>query len=173
MGTKLRYKPGSFYRVCDLTGFSVRAEDTRKQWNNYIVRNRSFEERNAQDFVRGRRDDQTVPNPRPRSTNQFLGGSTTLAAVATIRSQTVFLSGPIGLVAGNVVSIMLDNGVNFFVAVTAFIEGDFNSDFNFDFSQANMLFIAQPLPFQASAGNAVVNTDYVAVTPPSLQPVGS
>src|ERR1700722_1500722 len=102
MGTKLRYKPGSFYRVCDETGFAQRAEDTKKQWNNLIVRDKSFEPRNAQDFVRGRRDNQTVPDPRPRSKNVFLGDLTTLSQTAPIRATQVFLTSPIGLVSGNV-----------------------------------------------------------------------
>lgn len=66
------YRPGGFYRLCDITGFKVRAERTKKQWNNYIVREKSWEPRNAQDFVRGRRDDQTVPDPRIRPDPTFV-----------------------------------------------------------------------------------------------------
>src|ERR1700761_1834715 len=80
MGTKLKFKMGSFYRIDDRRGFAVRAEDTRKEWDNLLVRRQSFEERQPQDFVRGRRDDQTVPEPRPRQTNVFLGVQTTVAA---------------------------------------------------------------------------------------------
>lgn len=58
------YRPGSFYRVCDRTGFTVRAENTRKQWNGLIVRKESWEARHPQDFVRGVTDWQSVPEPR-------------------------------------------------------------------------------------------------------------
>src|ERR1700731_58874 len=107
MADDRHYVPGSFYRICDETGFKVRAERTRKQWNNLIVREKSWEPRNAQDFVRGRRDNQTVPDPRPRSKNVFLGDLTTLSQTAPIRATQVFLTSPIGLVSGNVVAIML------------------------------------------------------------------
>lgn len=172
MGTKLRYKPGSWYRICDETGFAQRAEDTRKQWNNLIVRTKSFEERNAQDFVRGRRDSQIVPDPRPRSNNVFLGDITTLSQNAHILATAIFLTAPIGLVSGNVVAIMLDDGSNFFDAIVS-SGGDFNADFGPDFSNVSTLILAKPLPFQASAGNQVVNTDFVAIQGPALLPVGS
>lgn len=60
------YKPGDFYRICDRTGFKVRASATRKEWTGMIVRDKSFEMRHPQDFVRGVEDNQNVPEPRPR-----------------------------------------------------------------------------------------------------------
>jgi len=66
MGTDLHYRPGSFYRVCDRTGFAERAGRTKMQWNNIIVWDRVYEARQPQDFVKGIPDDQTVPLPRPR-----------------------------------------------------------------------------------------------------------
>lgn len=189
MGTKLRYKPGSFYRICDVTGFATRAENTRKQWNNYVVRDKSFEPRNAQDFVRGRRDDQSVPDPRPRSQNVQIGEITTIAQFAPLGAQYIGLSGNIGLTLGNVIAIMMDNGEQFFVAVGA--SGDFQSDFGPegqgafggafgsaftpgtpDFNVFNFFNLATPLPFSASVGNIVINTDYIAVQAPTF-PISS
>ena len=157
MADDLYYVPGSYYRICDLTGFKVRAGRTKRQWNNYIVREQSWEPRNAQDFVRGRRDDQTVPEPRPRSPNVFLGQQTTVLTTSLIGSRVLPISSMIGLKNGNVIAVMLDNGVNFFVAVTL----------------GNLVVnLALPLPYQASSGNTVVNTDYVAVQPQNY-PAGS
>lgn len=167
MANDLYYIPGSYYRICDLTGFKVRAGRTKKQWNNYIVREQSWEPRNAQDFVRGRRDDQTVPEPRPRSPNVFLGSQTTVLTTAPVGSGVLPLANQIGLQNGNVIAVMLDNGVNFFVAITI---GDFNPDFSSDFGQ--YVNLALPLPYQASAGNAVINTDFVSVQPQNY-PAGS
>lgn len=76
MGTKLFYKPGSFYRICDRTGFAIRAERTQKEWNNLIVSDQVWEARQPQDFVRGVNDDQTVPNARPRQPNVYIGENT-------------------------------------------------------------------------------------------------
>lgn len=70
MGREFYYKPGSFYRICDRTGFAIRADRTKMEWNNLIVDQRVFEPRQPQDFVRGVNDDQTVPYARPRTLNQ-------------------------------------------------------------------------------------------------------
>lgn len=163
MGTKLHFKPGSFYRVCDRTGFSVRAEHTQKQWNNIIVRNRSFENRQPQDFVRGRRDDQTVPQPRPRQTNVFLGVQTTLALAAPLAGSGGFSSGfspgfqiqgpnntfevqsAIGFNVGDSISIQLDDGVTFFTTAQAV---------NYS---TNIITTSQSFPFPASSGNIVTD----------------
>ena len=72
MGTERHYKPGSFYRICDRTGFAIRAERTQREWQGLIVRKEVFEARQPQDFVRGVNDIQTVPFPRPRQTNTFI-----------------------------------------------------------------------------------------------------
>lgn len=66
------YKPGDFWRICDLSGTKVRASDTVKLWNGLIVRSDWAEPRNPQDFVRGVADNQRVPDPRPEATDTFL-----------------------------------------------------------------------------------------------------
>lgn len=77
MGTEHFYKPGSFYRIDDRTGFAVRAERTQKEWQGLIVDRRVYEARHPQDFVKGVFDNQTVPNARPRSPNPAVGTSLT------------------------------------------------------------------------------------------------
>jgi hypothetical protein len=163
MGTKLFYKPGSYYRIDDRTGFAVRAENTRKQWNNIIVREQSFEERQPQDFVRGRRDDQTVPEPRPRSANVFLGVQTMLAQNAGIQGAfssgfssgfgigaTLPVQSVIGFNIGDSISVQLDNGSMLFTTVAAIA------------TSTNTISIPVSLPFSASAGNTV--TDQTSFT---------
>ena len=73
MADDRHYVPGSFYRIDDRTGFKIRAEKSRKQWNNIIVSPNVWEIRQPQDFVRGVRDLQTVPDARPRQPNLFVG----------------------------------------------------------------------------------------------------
>ena len=75
MGTERFYKPGSFYRICDRTGFAIRAERTQMEWQNLIVDRRVYEARQPQDFVKGVADNQTVPNPRPRTPNPSVGNT--------------------------------------------------------------------------------------------------
>lgn len=72
MADDKHYVPGSFYRICDITGFKVRAERTRKLWSGTIRRIQSWEARQPQDFVKGVRDDQAVPDPRPRQVDRFI-----------------------------------------------------------------------------------------------------
>lgn len=72
MADDKHYVPGDFYRIDDKTGFKVRANRTRKEWTNMIVRDQSFEYRQPQDFVRGVIDDQNVPEPRPRQHDVFI-----------------------------------------------------------------------------------------------------
>jgi hypothetical protein len=78
MADDRHYVPGDFYRICDRTGFKVRAGKTRKEWTGIIVRSDVWEARHPQDFVRGTRDDQRVPDARPRPANKttrpLLGG---------------------------------------------------------------------------------------------------
>lgn len=76
MGADKHFRMGSFYRICDRTGFATRAEDTQMEWQGLIVDKRVYEARQPQDFVTGVPDNQTVPYPRPRQANTFVGNST-------------------------------------------------------------------------------------------------
>lgn len=81
MADDKHYVPGDFYRMCDRTGFKVRAGRTQKEWTGMIVRGQSWERRHPQDFVRGVRDDQTVPMPRPRQVDLFIAQSSQGAGI--------------------------------------------------------------------------------------------
>ena len=66
------YKPGAHNVICERTGFKIKSTDARKQWDNVIVRSRSFEKRHPQDFLRSRQDQPGVRDARPRPTDYFL-----------------------------------------------------------------------------------------------------
>lgn len=66
------YIPGDFWRCCDVCGFNYRASQTFKRWDGLWVCREDFETRHPQDFVRGRKDVQNVPSPRPE-TDVFIG----------------------------------------------------------------------------------------------------
>ncbi len=72
MGNADYLKLGSFNRICDRTGFKVKAHRTRKEWTNAIVRNKSFEHRHPQDLIRSRPDRQHVVDPRTEASDSFL-----------------------------------------------------------------------------------------------------
>jgi hypothetical protein len=64
-GSQDRYKHGDFNRICDRSGFKVKASETRREWTGRIVRVEDWEPRHPQDFVRARPDHQSVAFPRP------------------------------------------------------------------------------------------------------------
>ena len=66
------YRPGDHYVICDVCGFKLRASETRTRWDNLRVCDKDWESRHPQDFVRGKRDRQRVPNARPEATDTFL-----------------------------------------------------------------------------------------------------
>jgi hypothetical protein len=76
MGREHFYKPGSFYRIDDRTGFCIRAERQQMEWTGLIIDKRVWERRHPQDFVKGVFDNQTVPYARPRQPNPPLGETT-------------------------------------------------------------------------------------------------
>ena len=66
------YIPGEFWRICDRCGQKVRQSETKKTWDGLWVCHKDFELRHPQDFVKGRKDKQSVPEPRPEPTDYFL-----------------------------------------------------------------------------------------------------
>ncbi len=88
MADDKHYVPGDFYRICDRTGFKVRASHTQQQWDQLIVRKESWEPRQPQDFVRGVADDQVVPMPRPRQPDVSTGLSGVTSFLAQVYADT-------------------------------------------------------------------------------------
>ena len=72
MGKSDFLRVGSWNRVCDRTGFKIKAEGTRKEWTNSIVRKESWEPRQPQDLLRSRPDHQQIPDPRSEQDDRFL-----------------------------------------------------------------------------------------------------
>ena len=154
MGTELHYRPGSFYRICDMTGFATRAERTRKEWNNLIVRTSVWEARQPQDFVTGVRDDQTVPEPRPRQTDSFQGPLTTqITASGSIGDVSITVENTLRMYAGDTISVTLDNGAEPQTSINKVVS-------------TTQLIIRDPLAWSVSPGNVIVN--YSAISPPNI-----
>lgn len=145
MADDKHYVPGDYYRICERTGFKVRAGRTRKEWTGRFVRDQSFEPRQPQDFVRGVRDDQTVPNPRPRQVDTFIGPlGTKLILDAPAGSEILHLESTKRMTAGDSVQVMMDNGEWYFSTIV-------------DMVGPTTLEVDGHLPFDASSGNMFVN----------------
>ena len=153
MGRKrgIQYRPGSFYRSDDRTGFSRRAEDTRKEWNGLIVGQDVWEIRQPQDFVRGVPDNQTVPDARPVPPPVYTGPvyAQTSASVA-IGATFLPLNATNGFSSNSKIGVMLDTGVLFNTTQVGA-------------ATATGITIAGKMPYTAASGNDVVN--YGAVGP--------
>jgi len=68
----MTYIPGDFWRICDRCGRRFRQSETLKTWDGLWVCKNDWEPRHPQDFVTGREDKQSVPEPRPETTDYFL-----------------------------------------------------------------------------------------------------
>lgn len=71
------FKLGDWLVVCDRCKFKRYASQVTKTWDGLIVckpevKPGCFEHRHPQDFVRGVKDDQSVPFTRPRTQEQFV-----------------------------------------------------------------------------------------------------
>lgn len=155
MGRVLKYRPGSFYRIDDRTGFAQRAERTRKEWNGSIVDRSVWEARQPQDLVRGVPDFQNVPDARPLAPNSFVGPTDVSLNAAAVVGQTVLqVASTFGFSPGVSVGVMLDDGTVQRTTISAP-------------AGTSTITIAAPLRQSAAQGNLVFcYTEQIAVGPP-------
>jgi Concanavalin A-like lectin/glucanases superfamily len=157
MGRKLHYKPGSFYRVDDRTGFPQRAERTRMEWNGLIVDEARWEPRQPQDLVKGVPDLQSVPDARPLAQNMFVGPiSVQITANAVVGQTSIPVQSIFGFYQGAKIGCMLnaDNGTVFFTTILVPPSG-------------SNLILSQGLPGPMASGNLIT----LYQSGPSSQPV--
>lgn len=152
MADDLHYEPGDFYRIDDRSGFKVRARRTRKEWTNLIVDQKLWEPRHPQDFVKGVIDDQSVPEPRPRQTDVFLGVlQTNLTANAVPAATTLNVQSCVRFINGDTVQIMLDSKEYYTTTVGTVL------------SHTSFTIPSPGLPYFASSGNQVQDLSADAV----------
>lgn len=56
------------------SGFKVPLSNLRTQWDGQKIDYRFIDKRNPQDFVRGKKDDMTLPFARPETPDTFVAG---------------------------------------------------------------------------------------------------
>ena len=78
------YAEGEWNFTCDLCGAQRKSSEGTKTWNNLYVCNHHKEVRNPQDFVKGIRDDQSVPWSRPEPEDVFVPSACTMAGRSSI-----------------------------------------------------------------------------------------
>jgi hypothetical protein len=80
---------GEHLVVCDRSGRTVLASETRKEWNGLRVYKDYWEPRHPQEFVRGRKDDQLVKDARPEIDLESQLGTATNAATTSAANLTL------------------------------------------------------------------------------------
>lgn len=141
------FKSGDFLRVDDRSGFTVYASQTKREWTNNIVDKGLWEPRHPQDLVKGRPDNQAVPEPRPPAAATYTGPSYYAMDDAALAGATVIpLESTTGLAATNRVSLILDNG-NTHRTTIASVSAGVSVTLNL------------AIPSKASSGNLLVNLD--------------
>lgn len=104
------YIPGDFYRICDRCGSKMRASQTSRTWDGLYVCAEDFESRHPQDFVRGRKDVQSVPDARPEPVNNIIGPLTTaLTAAATAASTTLTVESSVRFEPDDHIGVVADH----------------------------------------------------------------
>jgi hypothetical protein len=150
MPIRKRWKLGDHLVVCDRTGFTRYASQTRKEWNGLRTWTRAWFPRQPQDLVRGLKDDIYVDDPRPRGISEFIGPLTTeLTADHPAGTQTITVNTSVRFNAGDRVLIGLDNRQMFSVIVQ-------------NVPDTTHITLVTPLPWSASIPAAIINTTAVA-----------
>lgn len=150
-----RAKPGDYLVQCDRTGFTRYASETQVEWNGLRVWNRVFEERNAQDFVKGIPDDTSVPDPRPEGVATFIGPLVTeINADHSAGATSITIVDSSRMAISDSIGIALDNNDVFRTTIQTI-------------DDATTITISSPLPYTTSAGKKV--TDYTQISAATIE----
>ena len=66
------YRSGDNNLIDDRSGFKIKASTSRKEWNGFLVRKESWEQRQPQDLLRGFPDKQAAQISRTGNADVFL-----------------------------------------------------------------------------------------------------
>lgn len=106
------FRGGDWKVICDVSGRTIKASQSRKRWDNAIVAKEHWEPRHPQDYVRGVQDEQSVPFSRPDQDNSISAQGETDPFPGTGVPTAPSLLAATSLVAGQVVLTWADNSTN-------------------------------------------------------------
>jgi hypothetical protein len=149
--TRGKWNQGDHLVTDDVTGFTILASESQKQWDGAIVHRSIFETRHPQDLIRARREKPGVINARPPPPDTFIGPLTTMViATAAAGSTSISVESTVRMEAGDALTISLDTGDTFRVLILTV-------------DSAETLTLASPLPQATSEGKQVVDNTAVAL----------
>ena len=184
--SRTRGRQGDFLRIDDRTGFTEWASNTVKEWTGAIVHRRRFEPRHPQDFLRARRDDMRISDPRPDTSvanSNFVGPLvTTIAADVPGENSMYAPMGALGqfaigqaeeglsesnLAGANAITVDSTSGMSAYDRIGIMLDsGDLYQTRIHYVTGPSTLQLTDVLPSAVSAGNVVI--DYTAVTASEL-----
>lgn len=72
MGAADFYRDGDYNAICDSCGYKYKFSSLKKRWDNIYCCYKCFEIRHPQDYLKGIRDNMSVPIARPESPNNYI-----------------------------------------------------------------------------------------------------
>lgn len=97
MGRADFYKDGDYNAICDECGKKYKFSQLKKRWDGLFVCSRDWEPRHPQDYLKGIRDNMSVPISRPEAGNSFIApfgvgiSSIISMVVVAIRIKTIII----------------------------------------------------------------------------------
>jgi hypothetical protein len=144
------YRPGDHWMIDARTGFKIRRSEAREEYTGAIVHKDEYESRHPQEFVRGKRDRQAVATPRPEQIDKFNGPLIThVTEAAEAGSRTIVVLNTARFIAGDRISVYLDNAEEFVVIIQAV-------------SSSTALLLLSALPWSVAVNARVLNNTAVA-----------
>ena len=140
---KYNYVHGAHNKIDDRTGFKIKSTDSRMEWTHSVVHWNQWEARNAQDFVKGVRDLQSVSDPRPGGADIHGETSTTLDADEASGQTILSVVSTSTMTIGDSIQIFMDNDETHLSTISSFVAAD-------------TVTIATALPYKASSGNTLI-----------------
>lgn len=117
------YIAGDYNVICDRCGFKKKRSECRKTWDGLLVcADTCWEPRHPQDFVRGRKDRQRVPDPRPDTQTMF--NETTIKTGASEGDSSIDVNSISGISDGDSIGINLDKDTVQWTVVSGIPAGD-------------------------------------------------
>jgi len=65
MSKNWTYKSGDWNLICDVCSIKIKASESKKRWDGFIVCKGCWEPRHSMDFIRTRKEKISVPFTRP------------------------------------------------------------------------------------------------------------
>ena len=87
MGSRDYLKLGDWNAICDLCGFKYKASELRKRWDGFMVCQKDWEPRPPQEYIKGIKEDFSVPFSRPMVTDRSTTGYVQALAGTTYITQ--------------------------------------------------------------------------------------